>query len=325
MKNINDILDEIPALKRDLRKPLTRQQTRIIAAAAEIAQQTPDEIEPAFMARQLVQATLPHKNPGNVPAWTRKNGDLKLTVQAGWDETRDRTIGYPYGTLPRLLLFWITTEAIRTGQPRLELGNSLAAFMRELGLDPSRGGKRSDARRLRDQMERLFAARISFTQEKREGANRGKAWLRMSVAPRGVMWWDERNPEQPCLFRSWIQLSAEFFEAIRSAPVPVNMQALRALKGSALALDLYAWASYTAYIATQTGKARFVSWELLMEQFGGGYAHVQHFRAKAKAALRKIKVVYPGLSIGKAQGGIEILPGASAAVPPRKLTKRKAD
>ncbi len=23
--------------------------------------------------------------------------------------------GYPYGTLPRLLLFWLTTEAVRTG------------------------------------------------------------------------------------------------------------------------------------------------------------------------------------------------------------------
>lgn len=303
---------------------LTRQQLKLIDVAADIAQQTPDEIEPAFMARQLVQATLPHKNPGNVPLWWRKNGDLTLTVAPGYDGTK--WIGYPYGVIPRLLLFWLTTEAIRTGQPRLELGNSLAAFMRELGLDPSTGGgKRGDARRLRHQMQRLFKARISFTRENREGTRRGTAWLDMQVAPRGVLFWDERDPEQPCLFGSWIQLSAEFFEAIKSAPVPVNMQALRALKGSALALDLYAWTSYTAFIATQTGKARFVSWDLLMQQFGGGYAHVQHFRAKTKAALRKIKVVYPGLRIGKTQGGIEILPGASAAVPPRKLTKRKAD
>ena len=53
----------------------------------------------------------------------------------------------------------------RTKSPRLELGNSLRGFMAELGLNSSNGSsgaKRSDARRLRGQMERLFRARISF-------------------------------------------------------------------------------------------------------------------------------------------------------------------
>jgi hypothetical protein len=278
------------------------------------------------MARQLVQATLPHKNPGNVPQWSRTNGYVKLILQTGIDAKTEKPVGYPYGVIPRLLLFWITTEAIRTGSPRLELGNSLAAFMRELGLDPSTGGgKRGDAKRLRDQMTRLFRARISLTQERQDGLRHGQAWLDMQVAPRGVMFWDAKDPEQPCLFGSWIQLSAEFFEAISSAPVPVNMQALRALKGSALALDLYAWASYTAFVATRTGRARFVTWELLMQQFGGGYKNPADFRRKAKAAMRKIKVVYPRLSIGKAQGGIEILPGSGVAVPARKLTKPTAN
>ena len=46
---------------------------------------------------------------------------------------KEKMIGYPYGTLPRLLLFWITREALRTNSPRIELGNSLAKFMEELG------------------------------------------------------------------------------------------------------------------------------------------------------------------------------------------------
>src|SRR3954469_16440818 len=139
---------------------------RIIKAGGEIrTNPEPDPADIAFMARQLVQATLPHSDPGKVEAWTRTNGNLSLTIRPGWDHTNRRSYGYPYGTIPRLLLFWITTEALRTGDRRLYLGSSLAAFMRELGLDPdngSTGAKRSDARRLKDQMMRLFQATISF-------------------------------------------------------------------------------------------------------------------------------------------------------------------
>ena len=298
---------------------LTRQHMKLIDAAVEIREQTPDEIEPAFMAWQLVQATLPHADPGNVPSWWRKNGGLTLTITPGYDA--EKCLGYPYGVIPRLLLFWIVTEAIRTQKPRLELGTSLAKFMRELGLDPANGtGKRSDARRLREQMIRLFRASISFSMDKIEGRKRGMGWLNMQVAPDGVLWWDEKNPEQPCLFGSWIELGEKFFNAICSAPVPVDMKALHALKRSPLALDLYAWTSYAAFVATRTGKARFVSWELLMEQLGCDYSNPDDFRRKAKAALRKIKIVYPGLKIGNAQGGLEVLPGASA-VRPKKARK----
>jgi hypothetical protein len=51
-------------------QPITRQQLKLLDAA-EAIRFDPDQTEAAFMARQLVQATLPHKNPGDVPAWSR--------------------------------------------------------------------------------------------------------------------------------------------------------------------------------------------------------------------------------------------------------------
>ena len=104
------------AIKKEIKEAfpsISPQKMKLICAAGDISLD-PDKTESAFMARQLVQATLPHKNPGNVPAWSRKNGDLTLTIRPGWDEEKNEIIGYPYGTIPRLLLFWITTEAIRT-------------------------------------------------------------------------------------------------------------------------------------------------------------------------------------------------------------------
>lgn len=293
---------------------ISPQKMKLISIAGDI-RLDPDKAESAFMARQLVQATLPHKNPGNIPAWSRKNGDLILTLRPGWDEKKEKLIGYPYGTIPRLLLFWITTEAIRTKNPRIELGNSLAKFMEELGLDPYQGGKRSDVKRLQDQMRRLFQSTISFTQY-----TRGEAWINMQVAPKGMLWWDEKKPNQSTLFENWVHLGEDFFKAITSSPVPVDMRILKALKRSPLALDFYAWATYTAYQTHKTGQSRSVSWERLHEQFGSEYKQLDEFARKAWHALLKVQAVYPELNIERVRGGILILPSKpSITVKPKKI------
>lgn len=89
---------------------------RILDAAAEIKAE-PNAAEMAFMARALVQATLPHSDPGEVPIWGRTNGRLTLTIKPDWEldpkTNQSHCVGIPYGTIPRLLLFWITTEAVK--------------------------------------------------------------------------------------------------------------------------------------------------------------------------------------------------------------------
>jgi len=251
--------------------------------------------------------------------WTRKNGNLTLAIEPGRDIETRKSYGYPYGTIPRLLLFWMTSEAIKTNSRRLDLGNSLNGFMFEIGLDPNTGGgKRGDAKRLRDQMERLFNARISFQRTITQGGRIGKARANMDVTARSMLWWNERDPDQATLWGSWIDLGQEFFEAITAAPVPVDIRALKALKSSPLALDLYAWLTYEAHRAHKTGKGRFVSWKQLHSQLGADYSTVKNFTAKARAALRKIAVVYPTLQLGEMKGGITVSPHALPAIKPRE-------
>src|SRR4030067_1402812 len=295
-------------LSQEILPSISPQKMKLISVAGDI-RLDPDKTEAAFMARQLVQATLPHKNPGDVPAWSRKNGNLTLTLRPGWNRKKDKSIGYPYGTLPRLLLFWLITEAIRTNSSRIELGSSLNNFMGKLGLDTSRGGKRSDAKRIKEQMIRLFRATISFEHSSDNGRD---SWIDMQVAPKGMLCWDERYPDQPAVWESYIQLGEDFFNAARSAPVPVDMRALKALKRSPLALDLYAWATYTAYQTQKTKKERSISWQLLHEQFGAEYSTIKNFSNKVWKALLKVKVVYPELNIERVHGGIKVLPSKPA-------------
>jgi hypothetical protein len=309
MKRVEDDIAEGFPLQPQIR--LTRTQRKILDTRTAIYfQPQPTSEDMTFSARELVQATLPHQTPrGNPPEWYRTNGNYTLSIRPGY-KTDEKTgqrlcIGYPYGNVPRLLLFWLTTEALRTGGRRLELGGSLAGFMRELGLDPGRGGRWSDRTRLHDQTERLFNASISFEYT---GQDR-RQWVNMEVTSQGEMWWDFRQPNQGDLFASWIELGEKFYEAIIAHPVPLDMRTLQALKSSSLALDIYAWLAYRSHRVNHAKKAAFISWKQMHQQFGASYHDLDNFRRNAKAALRKVLAVYHHLQVEQVRGGIRISPG----------------
>jgi hypothetical protein len=309
MKSSDQTASNIVPLRPDVQ--LTRTQRKIIEAKNAIYfQPQPDADDMAFSARELVQATLPHQTPrGNPPEWVCRNGNYTLAIRPGYkddERTGNRVcIGYPFGNIPRLLLFWLTTEALRTGNRRLELGGSLAEFMRELGLDPNHGGRWSPRARLHDQVERLFNASISF-QYKGEGY---RQWLNMEVSSRGELWWDFKQPDQRDLFSSWIELGETFYEAIIAHPIPLDMRTLQALKSSSMALDLYAWLSYRSHRVNQAKKQAFISWTQMHQQFGANYNDPKGFKRRAKDALRKVLAVYHHLKVEEVRGGIRISPG----------------
>ena len=81
-----------------------------------------------FMARTMALCSLPRSNPGNITQYMRKNGPYTLVMSAtGINKL-------PFGNLPRLLLAWVCTEAVRTQSRELILGRSLSEFMRKLNM-----------------------------------------------------------------------------------------------------------------------------------------------------------------------------------------------
>lgn len=318
MEKIGDLFgnlrDEVKAIR--VTKPLpgtTAPALKFVEGVAAMKAE-PLDVERVYLARFLIQCTLPHRDPGDVPVWTRKNGLYTLGVQPGWDFEANQSMGYPWGSLPRLLLVWIVTEAKRTGSRRLDLGDSLSAFMLELGLNPANGtGQKSDSRRLKEAMRRLFAARISFYQHVTDGHRKGERTSDMQVAPDREFWWDTKSPDQNALWGSWIELGEKFFAAIMESTVPCDMRALRLLKRSPLALDLYVLCNW---IGANLGSKpeHFISWEMLGQQIGGDYANPSDLRRKVKAELRKVKLAHPGLNVTfpTKGGGIVIKPSLPA-------------
>ena len=291
---------------------LTPRQIRLIETRTTI-QQTPGTKEDAtFMANYLVQVTLPHSDPGDVPVWTKTNGEITLVVaRINVDERTGHLIGYPYGSIPRLLLYWMTSEAVRTKSRVLRLGSSLNEFMEAVGLSSKTGGgKRSNYVRLRDQMNRLFAASIAF---QRARSNDGpQQRLNMNVATRSELWWDPKKPGDEGLFQSFVELGEEFFKRITDKPVPVDVRALKALNHSPLALDLYGWSTYKAFSTSKRRSEEFVSYRDLQAQLGTQYSDVKDFKKRFKVALRCVETVYPGLDVLIDRGGIIVRPSRTA-------------
>ena len=184
-----------------------------------------------FMARLLARCSLPRTNPGNRHRYVRQNGPYKLIMYSS-GETK-----LPYGNFPRLILAWVSTEAVKTQNRVLILGDSLAKFMRELGIYSS-GGR--EGTKLRNQMRRLFGCKVQLTYK---DAN-VERFVNSPIAESGEYWWNPQRPDQPSLWDSKIELSEKFFNEIISHPVPIDMNTLTALKRSALGLDLYLWLVY---------------------------------------------------------------------------------
>ena len=258
-----------------------------------------------FMARTLALCSLPRTNPGNQHQYKRQNGPFKLIMIAGGDNK------LPYGNLPRLLLAWICTEAVRTQKRELVLGKSLAEFMRTLGIYNS-GGKPQT--RLRNQMKRLFGCTVTLIYEEPAGFAR----VSSLVADKHEFWWNDRKPAEGVLWKSKIELGEKFFQEIIRHPVPLDMSTLTALKRSTLGLDLYLWLVYRTFSLRAPLR---LSWRQVYRQFGAhptkanDHYTVKNFRYKVLRELKKIKIAWPSLNYATGRG-VLILSPSVPAIPP---------
>ena len=258
-----------------------------------------------FMARTMALCSLPRTNPGNRHQYKRVNGPFKLVMVAGADNK------LPYGNLPRLLMAWVCTEAVRTQSRELVLGKSLSKFMRTLGIYNSGGQPQT---RLRNQMKRLFGCTVSMIYKD----DHGEQFVSSLIAERGEFWWNERKPDEPSLWDSKIELGEKFFNEIIRHPVPLDMNTLTALKRCALGLDLYLWLTYRTFTLRTPLR---LTWRQVYRQFTADPANVedkniiQMFRRKVLRELKKIKLAWPDLNYTTVPGVLILYPSTPVIAP----------
>lgn len=256
-----------------------------------------------FMARALVQATLPHRRAEGCE-FIRRNGEHTLTLYA------PTQFGLPFGTIPRLLIAWMTLEAVKTKSRELVLGDSLSAFMRQLDLVPT-GGRWGSVTRLRRQTLSLFSSTITF-----HSGNASKdALAGLRIADEAELWWKPRSPAQAALWKSTVLLTEKFYEEVTTRPVPIDLRAICALKKSPLALDIYCWLTHRfSYLSRPTD----IHWPGLAAQFGSNYNRPRAFKEAFLDALKKVQVVYPEAQVSESVHGILLKPSRPHVT--RKMT-----
>jgi Plasmid encoded RepA protein len=298
------------------------QAIKIARTAAEVWEtNAKDAGELAFVSRILVQAFLPHQEPNDI-IWKRTNGDFTLLVKSGIGEEngKSKIYGVPYGTIPRLMLAWLNSEAIRNAQdPKnpapniISLGRSLSDFLEKIGIDNS-GGKKGGITRFKKQAERLFKAEISYSST---GQNRFSE-IDIKVSDGRFIFWDLKEPNQQTLWESSVRLSEPFYRLLINNPVPLDWRVLRAIKQSPMALDLYMWLTHRmSYLQ----KPVSIDWKTLQKQLGAEVDDIHKFRQQVRTHAKKISTIWRELRIetGKPEA-LHLYPSYSMLAP-REETK----
>ena len=256
-----------------------------------------------FMARAMVQATLPHRAvKGN--EFVRRNGAYKMSMIA------PSHVGLPYGNIPRLLMAWLSTEAVKTKSRELALGDSLSDFMRQLG-QPVAG---NPIKRVKMHTRRLFSTAITAEYTDKAPTTEQPdqmltAIMNYTVAESAMLFWNAKDPDQSSLWNSTVTLGQQFYDELIECPVPVDLRALKAIKRSPLALDIYCWLTYRmSYLKHRTR----IPWGLLQQQFGSDYPLTARGKADFKRnfllQLQKVQAVYPAANLDTEQSSLILKP-----------------
>ena len=248
---------------------------------------------PSFLHSALCAMSLPVRRPADELApIIRQDGQYTLAItprpvlQAEGTLT---TLGVPYGVLPRLILIHIMSQAMRAQSRQVHLGATFTDWMRRMGYRSISYGPRGSATLVRQQLDRLLACEwiIRWDGESSDGTKEfGIKEIKLSSEYVGFNTTAGSGERE-------LRLTEEFFEHLRQHAVPLDETAIRQLRESPTALDLYTWLAYRLPRISPRRPAS-LSWEQLAAHFGNDGTHIRKFRQTVRDAWdRHVSAVYP--------------------------------
>lgn len=244
--------------------------------------------------------SLPHKRTEDA-LWRREGYRTTLLVEAGRDR-KGELIGVPYGSIARLILLYLQTEAIRTNSPEIELGRSMKSWMSRMSL--TTGGRTYQL--VTEQARRISACRLTFFTDQEngwEGRHNG-AFVQDAISFAGVA-----DDNQPSLWQDRVRLDPGFWRSLREHPVPVREEAIRTIGTRSLAIDVYIWLAYRLHVLS---RATPITWAALHAQFGAGFRLARQVKPTFLEALGLALAVYPEARVDANREGIVLHPSLPA-------------
>jgi Plasmid encoded RepA protein len=310
-------------MKRTVEPLISERDRKLLDAAVEI-----EQIDAAsagavgFTASVWARFSLPYRDPGEVSSWSRRNGGEVLSIRPatliGPDGLRD---AFPFGVFPRLVMVYLSTEAVRTQNPTVHVGRSLNEFISTLGLQKAG----STSRRIKEQISRLFGASVSL--QRVEMADKGGHRVlsaHFTVTEDSLLWVPptdedadvddpdnvpEVTTEARLIWPDEVVLTGRFYRELVANAVPVDLRALRALSPWPMAMDIYVWLTYRMASLGRPGNkpVTTVTWKQLAEQFGGQFGRERAFRSAFTENLeRRVAIIYPAARFQITDTGVRL-------------------
>jgi hypothetical protein len=224
-----------------------------------------------------------------------------------------RLFGVPFGSTARIILLFLQSEALRNNSREVELGPSLGAWLQRL--DIPHGGK--SYRLVREQLLRISACSLRFMWGGHDESGQPLSGFKKdAIIQEGVLMLGPDDAErQHMLWQDRIVVGESFFRALKERPVPINLNAVRAIMHSSRATDIYVWLTYRCFRLERPVK---ISWQALKEQFGDPQHRLDRFRDRFMDALKLALTAYPECQTTvDTRKGLTIFP-SPPAVPERR-------
>ena len=262
-----------------------------------------ERVDPVYTHPGLCLTVLPHREIAAGTVWERHTGYASLMVHPL--QGRDgRMRGVPFGAKARLILIFLMTEAVRTRSRHVELGRSMHAWLKAMGVAVNGTNYRTVA----DQADRIEHCLLSFHLTGQDG----EAALRDSIIRGSFRSFNEADDHT-------VELSEGFYRTIIQRPVPLVEGAIRILANTCMPLDLYLWLAYRLHVLERPAK---ISWLSLHTQFGAGTKELKHFKPRFVRDIQIAKAVYPEAMVDLTDVGVTLYPSPAPVVPrPRAVAK----
>ena len=288
-------------MTKDGKPHLTLVQRRLLDAHTDIVSRLwGEDFHLSFNHSFLCSVNLPYRNPGDdVRRVQTSSGSITLRLEAGSVHTRDggfKDIGLPYGARARLLLLHLCSVAVRTGSPVIEVRDSFTGFAKELGLSINGQSLKS----FKNQVSRMsvVSMKLARQQENFVDVFQGQLFSKLRAEfPKAA--------NQRTLWATHIEFNNDFYQSLKKHAVPLDTQAIAALKHSARALDVYCWLASRLY-RVHPAKPVQLRWTTLRLQFGDPTQSMVSFKRRFKQALEQVMFVYPAAAVETVYGGIEL-------------------
>ena len=255
---------------------------------------TDEEQRIGIMHAGFAMTALPHKHLQET-VWIREGGNIRLRVESGAD-AEGVMVGIPFGSIARMILLYLQSEAVKTRSRDIELGRSMNHWLKTMGID--NGGK--TYKLVREQSKRLSLCRLTFYRMMNAATQvTNGSFVRDAILP------SEEGGDQLSLWREMVRLDEGFYQSLVEHPMPVQEAAIRQIGSRSMAIDVYIWLAYRLH---RLEKPTPITWAALYQQFGAGFTLIRQFRARFRDTLALALAAYPDAHVSEEEGGLLLYP-----------------